>query len=135
MEGDRVVVDSAPLIYLLDDHPELAPRFVGLFELHRDGKVEIAISAIAVAEILASPFNHGQDVLAMRYEIELASFHIEPVTQAIAVTAARLRTLGGLRLPDVLQAATAIELGATALVTHDRDFSRLQGLRVITGPD
>lgn len=133
-EGDLVVVDSAPLIYLLDDHLEFAPRFEGLFELNRDGKVQIAISAIAVAEVLAGPFKHGQDVLAMRYETELGSFHIEPVTQAIAVAAARLRTLGGLRLPDALQAATAIELGATALVTHDRDFSRLQGLRVITGP-
>ncbi|MDA7417630.1 PIN domain-containing protein [Xenophilus arseniciresistens] len=133
-EGDLVVVDSAPLIYLLDDHPEFAPRFEGLFELHRDGKVQIAISAIAVAEVLAGPFKHGQEVLAMRYEAELAGFHIEPVTQAIAVAAARLRTLGGLRLPDALQAATALEVGAAALVTHDRDVSRLQGLRVITGP-
>jgi len=48
-------------------------------------------------------------------------------------TAARLRASLGLRLPDAVQAATALELGAVALVTHDRDFSRLKGLRVISG--
>jgi len=51
----------------------------------------------------------------------------------VAVTAARLRASLGLRLPDAVQAATALELGAVALVTPGRDFSRLKGLRVIGG--
>ena len=68
-----------------------------------------------------------------RYERALAGFELVPVTAEVAATAARLRATSGLRLPDALQAATAIECGAVALVTHDRDFSRLQGLRVVTG--
>lgn len=131
--GDLVVVDSAPLIYLLDDHPEFAPAFEGLFELHAQGTVQIAISTIAMADVLAGPFKHGQDVLAKRYEKALASFDVVPVSQEIAVTAARLRAASGLRLPDALQAATALEVGAVALVTHERDFSRLSGLRIISG--
>ena len=131
--GDLVVVDSAPLIYLLGDHPEFAPAFVGLFELHAQGVVQIAISTIAVAEVLGGPFRHGKDVLAKRYEKALAAFDVVPVSQEIAVTAARLRAASGLRLPDALQAATALEVGAAALVTHDRDFSRLEGLRVVLG--
>ena len=31
-EGSTVLVDTAPWIYLLEDHPEFAPRFLGLFE-------------------------------------------------------------------------------------------------------
>lgn len=131
--GDLVVVDSAPLIYLLDDHPEFAPAFEGLFELHAQGTVHIAISTIALAEVLAGPFKHGQDVLAKRYEKALTTFDIVPVSHEIAVTAARLRAATGLRLPDALQAATALEVGAVALVTHDRDFSKLAGLLVLTG--
>lgn len=132
-QGDLVVVGSAPLIYLLDGHPEFAPLFEGLFEAHERGALQIAISTIAVAEVLAGPFKHGQDVLAKRYEKALAGFEVVPVSQEIAVTAARLRAGSGLRLPDALQAATALEIGAAALVTHDRDFSRLTGLRVILG--
>ena len=131
--GDLVVVDSAPLIYLLDDHPHFAPMFEGLFKLHKQGAVEIAISTIAVAEVLAGPFKQGQAVLAKRYEKALGSFDVVPVSQEIAVTAARLRANSGLRLPDALQAATALETGAVALVTHNRDFSRLSGLQVLLG--
>lgn len=132
-QGDLVVVDSAPLIYLLDEHPEFAPLFEGLFEAYERGALQIAISTIAVAEVLAGPFKHGQDVLAKRYEKALAGFEVVPVSQEIAVTAARLRAGSGLRPPDALQAATALEISAAALVTHDRDFSRLTGLRVILG--
>lgn len=132
-DGDLVVVDSSPLIYLLDDHAEFASRFEGLFEAYERGALQVAISTIAVAEVLAGPFKHGQDVLAKRYEKTLSNFEVVSVSQEIAITAARLRARGGLRLPDALQAATALEIGAVALVTHDRDFSRLEGLRVLLG--
>jgi predicted nucleic acid-binding protein len=130
---DLVVVDSAPLIYLLDDHPEFGPMFEGVFELHAQGMIRIAISTLAMAEVLGGPLKHGQDVLARRYEKALAGFEVVPVSQEIAVTAARIRAACGLRLPDALQAATALEVGAVALVTHERDFSRLPDLRVILG--
>ena len=133
LNGDLVVVDAAPLIYVLDDHADFAPLFAGLFELHDQGAVDIAISTIAMAEVLAGPFKQGQAVLAERYEKALGSFEVIPVSQEIAVTAARLRAMSGLRLPDALQAATALETGAVALVTHDRDFSRLAGLRILLG--
>lgn len=132
--ADLVLVDSAPLIYFLDDHPEFAPRFSGLFELHEQDRVRIAISVIAVSEVLAGPFKRGLDAVAKRYEKSLSNFDIVPVSIEIAIMAARLRTAAGLRLPDALVAATALEIGATSLVTHDRDFSRLkQGLRILNG--
>ncbi len=132
-EGDLVIVDSAPLIYLLENHSEFAPRFEGLFEDYEQGHVQIAISTIAIAEVLAGPFKHGRDVLAKRYETVLSRFEVMPISPEIAVTAARLRAATGLRLPDALQAATALQIGAVALVTHDRDFSRLEGLQVLMG--
>jgi predicted nucleic acid-binding protein len=36
-----------------------------------------------------------------------------------------------LKLADAVQAASALAIGADALVTHDRDFSALRDLRVI----
>lgn len=132
-EGDLVVVDSAPLIYLLDDHPQFAAVFIGLFELHAQGHVRIALSTLTVAEVLVGPLRHGQEVLARRYEKALAGFEVAPISHEIAVGAARIRASTGLRLPDALQAATALDIGASALVSHGRDFSRLAGLRVLLG--
>jgi predicted nucleic acid-binding protein len=132
-EGDLVVVDTAPLIYLLEDHPRFAKRFEGLFEAAERDEVQLAVSSISVAEVLVGPLKLGRDALAKRYEKAMGAFEVVPVTLEISVTAARLRAATGLRLPDALLAATALEIGAAALVTHDRDFSRLKGLRVITG--
>lgn len=36
-----------------------------------------------------------------------------------------------LKLADAVQAASAISSNADALVTHDRDFSRVRSLRVL----
>ena len=31
----RVTVDTAPIVYMLEDHPELAPRYAAFFERAR----------------------------------------------------------------------------------------------------
>jgi predicted nucleic acid-binding protein len=132
-ESDLVVVDTAPLIYLLENNP-LAASFEGLFEAADQGRLQIAISTISLAEVLVGPLKHGRDALAKRYEKALASFELIAVSVEISITAARLRAGSGLRLPDAILAATALETGAAALVTHDRDFSKLAGLKVLFGP-
>jgi len=50
----------------------------------------------------------------------------------IAESAARLRGSYGLKLPDAVQLASALAINADALVTHDRDFSRVSGITVLT---
>jgi predicted nucleic acid-binding protein len=50
----------------------------------------------------------------------------------IAESAARLRASLRLKLPDAIQAASALAINAAAIVTHDRDFSRVHSLRVIS---
>ncbi len=131
--NDLVLVDSAPLIYLLDGHPQFSVLFEGLFMAYEAGQLRIAISTITIAEVLAGPFKNSQDVLAKRYEKALSAFDVISVSQDIAVSASRLRISCKLKLMDALQAATALEIGAQALVTHDRDFSRFSGLPVLYG--
>ncbi|MRD47425.1 PIN domain-containing protein [Caenimonas koreensis DSM 17982] len=133
VDGDLVVVDTAPLIYMLEDNARYFKLFQGLFEAVDGGRLRVAISTITMAEVLVGPLKQGLDALAKRYERALESFEVVPVSTEIAVTAARLRAATGLRLPDALQAATALEVGAAALVTHDRDFSKLEGLNVLPG--
>jgi len=36
-----------------------------------------------------------------------------------------------LKLPDAIQLASAIAINADALVTHDRDFAKLRGMRIL----
>jgi len=129
--GAIVVVDSAPIIYLLEDHPVLAPRFVGLFEAEAAGRIQIAISTLTIAEVLSGPYQRGADAIARRYEKALLQFSVVPVNAEIAVSASRLRVRYKLRLPDAIQLATALEIGAHALVTHDRDFAKVRGFLIL----
>lgn len=132
-EGCTVLVDTAPWIYLLQDHPDYAPRFEGLFAAAEQGLVELALSTITVAEVLTGPFKAGQVALARRYEKALGSYQVIPFSATVASQAAQLRAQYRLKLPDAIQLATAIDIGAAALVTHDRDFSAVQGLPILYG--
>ncbi len=131
--GARVTVDSAPLIYFLENHRIHARRFEPLFASNAAGTLEIVISSIAVAEVLAGPLKAGNEALADRYRRVLAEWQIVSVDAELAALAARLRAGHGLRLPDAIHAATALSTDSAALVTHDRDFTGLKGLRIIDG--
>jgi predicted nucleic acid-binding protein len=72
-------------------------------------------------------------VLAKRYEKALSRFSVIPVSPSIAVLAAQLRTQYRLKLPDAIQLASALDVGAAAFVTHERDFSQVTGVAILTG--
>ncbi len=132
-QGAVVVVDSAPLIYVLDEHPQFATQFVGLFEAAEAGDLQLAISTITLAEVLAGPYKAGQTLLAKRYERALLQYIVIPVSASIAVLAAQLRSRYRLKLPDAMQLATALDAGSSAFVTHDIDFSAVEGILILTG--
>ena len=128
-----VVVDTAPFIYILESHPEFADQFAGLFEAAAAGKLSIALSTITLAEVLTGPCKAGQIALTKRYERALSGYTLISVTPSIAALAAQLRAQYRLKLPDAIQLATALDAGAAALVTHDRDFSQVTGMAILTG--
>lgn len=132
-QGATVVVDTAPFIYVLESHPQWADQFVGLFEAAARGNLTIALSTITLAEVLTGPFKAGQTALAKRYEKALSQYEVISVSPAIAALAAQLRARYRLKLPDAIQLASALDIGAAALVTHDRDFSQVSGMVILTG--
>lgn len=130
-DGALVVVDSAPIIYVLEGHPELAARFQPLFDRHAKGEVAFAVTTITIAEVLAGPLNAGDEAFVKRYRAVLESWQVIELSADIAESAARLRASLKLKLPDAIQAASAISINADALVTHDRDFSKVKALKVM----
>jgi predicted nucleic acid-binding protein len=62
----------------------------------------------------------------------LESWRIVELNADLAEDAARLRASFKLKLPDAIQAASALAINADALVTHDRDFARVSSLRIIS---
>lgn len=130
--GALLLVDSAPIIYWLEQPPKLAKRFAPLLDLHKAGSVRFAVTTTTIAEVLTGPFKKGDDALARRYRAVLESWQVVDLNAGIAEDAARLRARLNLKLADAIQAASALAMNADALVTHDRDFTRVSALRVIS---
>jgi predicted nucleic acid-binding protein len=130
-KGAVLLIDSAPIIYVLEDHPKLALRFRPLFEAHA-GLLSFAVTTITIAEVLTGPMRGGDDALARRYRSILESWRPVGLDIDIAESAARLRASLRLSLADAVQAASALAINAAALVTHDRDFSRVRSLRILS---
>lgn len=131
-EQALLLIDSAPIIYILEDHPLFGPHFGPLFAAHAAGRLRFAVTTITVAEVLVGPLRAGDDALVQRYRTILESWRPVALDLNIAASAARLRASFRLGLADAVQAASALAINAAALVTHDRDFSRLRSLRIIS---
>jgi predicted nucleic acid-binding protein len=127
-----LLIDSAPIVYFIEQHPVFSPLFMPIFQAHAAGQVRFAVTTITLAEVLTGPLRSGDEALAERYKVALLSWNVVDLDADIAASAARLRASLRLKLADSIQAASAIAIGADALVTHDRDFSRLRSLRVIS---
>ena len=130
-DGAIVLVDSAPIIYILEAHARFAVRFAPMFQRHADGEIVLAVTTVTIAEVLTGPLKAGEEALAKRYRAVLEAWQVVDFTCDIAESAARLRGKYGLKLPDAIQVASALSINADALVTHDRDFAKVRGLRIL----
>lgn len=133
-DGAWVTVDTAPIIYLMEDHPTLLEAYLPIFERIEAGTLQGVISTVTLAEFLSGPLGNGNEILADRYYQSLANgtnWHIQELDAPVSFTAARIRTRYGLKLPDAIQVATAIHSNSSALVTHDRDFASVTEIPIL----
>jgi predicted nucleic acid-binding protein len=127
-----VLLDAPPIIYVLEGSAAFAPRFRPLFERQAAGELAFAVTTVTIAEVLTGPLRAGDEELAKRCRATMESWNVVELTADIAESAARLRASLKLKLADAVQAASALAVNAYALVTHDRDFSRLRALTVLS---
>ena len=134
VHGKIVGLDTAPLIFYIEEHESYGPVLDPFFEAVRDGDVRVVTSTVTLLEVLVHPLKHDDEPLAQKYnDILLSSPNIEtiPVTPATAQTAAELRAQQNLKTPDAIHLATAINHHAAAFLTNDRDFGTVASLEVI----
>ena len=127
----RIALDTGIFICQL----EASPRYVALSDavfswIERPG-VGAVTSTITMTELLVQPYRDGDQNRADEFYALLSTYpHLEWIAPnlEIADEAARLRALHRIKTPDALQAATALQSGATAMVTNDPVFARLDAL-------
>jgi predicted nucleic acid-binding protein len=132
-DGSTVLIDTNPIIYVLEGNPLGAP-FRSIFEAVDSGRIRALVTPITVAEVVSGPLKANREALVERYRriiTQNPGWDIRDIDADIAVLAARLRLSHALKLPDALQLAVALEEGCSALVTHDRDFGAVSDLLIL----
>ncbi len=124
-----IALDTSVFIYQLESNPRYVLLTDAIFEWLEQPGHRAVTSTITMTELLVQPYRDGDDQRVDQFYALLSTFPnlewIAPDLQ-IADSAARIRAAYRLRTPDALEAATAIHAGATALVTNDPAFERVE---------
>jgi predicted nucleic acid-binding protein len=121
------VLDASVVLALLDPQDALHQAAATVLREHRAEGVRFALPASVLAEVLIGVARIGDQALEQRREQIVAAFG-PPVAldESIAVNAARLRaTHRSLRLPDAVVLATAQVVDATAVLTGDKQWQKV----------
>jgi len=138
LQGQVVGLDSAPLIYFIEENPTYLEMTDAFFETMVRGEFRVVTSVVTLLEVLVYPLRQGNRILAQQYrdilfnEEGLTTIAVSP---AIAEEAAQLRATYNLQTPDSIQMATAISGGASFFLTNDARLPSLPGLEVLVLED
>jgi len=119
--GSSVLIDTAPLIYHLEDIQPWSDLTTIAFDLIAADEVKGFVSAISVAELLVKPLVAGAETAAPveAFLLSMPNTTIAGIDYEVARKAAQVRARSTLRTPDTLLVATAIVLGIDLLLTND----------------
>ncbi len=132
--GARVGIDTALLIYFIEEHARYLPLVEPLFQAAAQGAHELIASELVLLEVLVVPYRAGKDTLARRYEEFLTrsrGLQLIGLTRDLLRAAARLRAATGIRTPDALHLSAARSAGCAAFITNDRRLPAIPGLRIL----
>ena len=130
-------VDTAPLIYLVEENPQYLGLVRAIFRRVDIGEMIGVTSVITLAEVLVHPLRIGNVPMHHEYRDILLNGSIRTVGIDVPTTerAAQLRAPYGIMLPDALQLAVAIGERCEAFLTNDRRLARVTELRVLVLDD
>lgn len=120
-------IDSMIFVYHFEDHPVFGAGAAEIFRAAEDGRHRLVTSVLSLMEVLVLPKREGRAELAQRYREIFESFpnlRVLPVDHETVETAAELRARYGIKTPDALHLATAIQAGADAFVSEDALLGR-----------
>ncbi len=130
----RIGLDTSIFIYHLEQHPRYSPLTREILSAVEGGRWTAVASTVVLMELTVRPWKLDRPDVARAYEEALIHFpHLAlvNVTRAVARQAARLRAQHNLRPADAIHVATALAHDATAFVTNDQDFARLDTPEII----
>jgi predicted nucleic acid-binding protein len=129
-----IFLDTAPVIYFVEQNPEFGSKVQEVFERLDEGKLTAVVSPITLAECLVLPYKQKKpDIAQVFTELHANSESVlfYPIDEVVADKAADLRARYNLTLTDAFQLAIAIQAECDAFLTNDADLKRVKEIPVL----
>ena len=134
LTNKKVFLDTAPLIYYIEENKKYSKLLDTLFSTNSKGKFLFQTSVITLLEVLVLPMRQKEHELVEQYQnilcnsptIEIFDLNIE-----IAITAAGYRAKYGLKTPDSIQLATAVYSSDDYFFTNDIRLKAVNEIEVL----
>lgn len=137
-EFKRVFVDTAPIIYYLENHPQYKDSIIKFFTMCMEKNIQVITSAITIEEYLVFPFSSGKMELTDNFKrfLEYMNVEVVDINSTIAEQGAKIRgQYKNFKAMDALQIATAIVSGCDMFFTNDKQLRQEKELPCITMED
>ncbi len=134
--GRQIIgIDTAIFAYVFNNHPMFGRKALEIIKSIENGERLGIFSGIGMVELLTGPkkakrFNH---VIAYKEKIKsYPNLILGNLNDHIIEIASDLRAKYGLRTPDAIHIATAIDAGAKEFYTNDRNLKKVKEIKVKT---
>ena len=134
----RVFVDTAPIIYYLENSPLYSESIKRFFIMCIKNDIQVVTSAITIEEYLVYPYSSGNMEFADNFKRFLNYMNIEiiNINYDIAEQASKIRgKYKGFKAMDALQISAAVESQCDVFFTNDKQLRQEKEIPCITMDD
>jgi len=132
-KGFKLFVDTAPIIYFIEEHPVYINEVSDIFARTAEGTVQVVTSVITLIEVLTKPYKLGQNYIVDVYKDFFSNskgFSVMSINTGIAELTAKIRAEFGFKVPDALQLAIFEHNDCDFFVTNDKQLEIYDNKRV-----
>ncbi|MDF9407133.1 MAG: hypothetical protein A4E52_01136 [Pelotomaculum sp. PtaB.Bin013] len=107
-KGLRLFIDTAPIIYFIEEHTDYSDEVSYIFSRTAEGAIQVITSVITLIEVLTKPYKLGRTDIVSIYKdffYNSKGFMVMDITADIAELSAKIRAKFGFKLPDSIQLA------------------------------
>jgi len=134
VRGQKICIDTAPVIYFIEQHTKYQNMIRPVFEEIASGNIEAITSTITLLEVLVHPLRTGDEALAGKYrDILLSSKGLTTfeISHEVSEMASKLRAKYSIRTPDAIQIAVGNLNHATKFLTNDPDLKKVSDIKIL----
>jgi len=134
--SEKIFVDTAPFIYLLQNHPTFAQKVEDYLADHDDAAWYTSVLTLTEYGVKPARAGDTQALGGLESFLEEVPFGIESITKEVARVSVRLRVkYTSLRAMDGLQLAAALEAGCNQFLTNDKKLRHIDEITIIIVSD